>query len=396
MQGALQQMQAIQREVEAGRAELATASARRTLFGPGAGVPASGGVLLSGIGVGAGAPRAGVAAAETGAAAAGAGAAAPRAGAAAPTSSMPPLDVKRPYFRGEMDSDVLDKWIVARRGDIEYHQAAGMLLLPFQQVVWLSQHLEDAAADWWRSVAKPLGLVVDADGFMAALNTRFRSRLDADVAQEQLGQLKQGRTQPVSEYISKVQSLLTRLPAMDAHSRVWSFTRGLLPHLAQKVREQQPATVEVAYETAVRMEGSFLGTTAEHTERSRPKPGGGKGTAAAVNAVAAAADDDGDAAEALEAAVLAAMRRIGAPGGAGAGADGGAWQRQRGQGAAARAGGGTTLRCYRCGKEGHYMAECTAKERVCYGCGKGGHIRADCPEGQTKQGTESKPAQQGK
>jgi hypothetical protein len=38
--------------------------------------------------------------------------------------------------------------------------------------------------------------------------------------------------------------------------------------------------------------------------------------------------------------------------------------------------------CYKCGGEGHIVAECTSKKelRTCYRCGKAGHVRSKCPD----------------
>lgn len=185
------------REDAAREAEAAN-PARRQLFGRGAGVPSSGGMMpISGAGAGP-APRA---APRVGAAALGARAVAPAADAAeaqdreeavAGDGGMPKLEHTRPCFRGEMDSDALDKWIAERWTDIDYYKSAKLMRQPWQQVTWLSAHLKDAAADWWRSTAKPSGEIVSAELFMAALNMRFRSRLDADVAQEALGSSVRG------------------------------------------------------------------------------------------------------------------------------------------------------------------------------------------------------------
>ena len=158
-------------------------------------------------------------------------------------------------FGGDVDSDVLDAWIRDLITHCNYYKLAGRLVTTEQQLVYASAHLKGAAADWWYSTA--MGTVKTLEEFVVAVNGRFKSAVDADVAAERLNQLKQAVGQPVAQYVGKVQQLLLRIPDMSMADRIRAFARGLLPHLAQKIREMRPATFEAACELAIRYEGSF-------------------------------------------------------------------------------------------------------------------------------------------
>jgi hypothetical protein len=320
------------------------------------------------------------------------------AGTAVVVSRLPELRETREFFGGDMDSDALDGWVSNRMRDIRYYRLGGQLQTQEQQVHWLVAHLSGAAMDWWNSTAEPSGRVTTVAEFLQELNTRFRSRLDGDVAADKLMNLCQGLQQPVAQYVSVVQGLLVRLPEMDSRTRIRMFAHGLLPHLAQKVREHEPDTVEEAFEIAIRYEGSFVGLKNKSGGGGGAKPSGqgGKGGAGVgLNAVGVeeqGQDDD------LGTAILAALRRAGV---AGTASGRPAWQQPRPVSGTPAAPGGSTggqLRCYRCGRRGHAKWDCTEKENVCYGCGKPGHIRQDCPERKTRwgSGAEGAGAGQGK
>jgi hypothetical protein len=175
---------------------------------------------------------------------------------AAPVARKKPDLEKLALFQGEMDSEKLDTWLRRLMVHCSYYGSKGGALETEQEKVsYAAAHLEGAAADWWLAIMD--GKVRTMQEFVGAVNGRFRSSVDADMAAEKLFRLKQQQGQPVANYAGVVHQLLLRLPDMAVSDRIRQFTRGLLPHLAQKVREMQPDTLEKATELAIRYEGSF-------------------------------------------------------------------------------------------------------------------------------------------
>jgi hypothetical protein len=279
---------------------------------------------------------------------------------------------KLALFQGEMDSEKLDAWLRRLMVHCSYYgSTGGSLEKEKDKVVYAAAHLEGAAADWWFSVMD--GKVSTMQQFMEAVNGRFRSSVDADVAAEKLYRLKQTQGQPVAMYAGVVHQLLLRLPDMAMSDRVRQFARGLLPHLAQRVREMRPDTLEKATELAIRYEGSF-GLPGEQT-----KGGAGGAGAARINTVTLGEEEKGPGGdEGKEGRVrqlelqLAAVQQ---------------WQKQqhgRPGGAVRpnstpRSEGGRGY-CYRCGEPGHVATKCSFTENVCYNCKEKGHTKWTCPK----------------
>jgi hypothetical protein len=279
---------------------------------------------------------------------------------------------KLALFQGEMDSDKLDAWLRRLMVHCSYYgRRRGALQEEQAKVDYAAAHLEGAAADWWFTA---MGKVTTMQQFIEAVNGRFRSAIDADVAAEKLYRLRQHKGQTVAMYAGLVHQLLLRIPDMAMSDRIRQFTRGLLPHLAQKVREVQPDTLEKATELAIRYEGSF-GVPGEESGEKK-----GAGSKEGINSIQTTREgNDGtqqdSTAEQLQ-LLLAAVQRL-QPGG------GGGNQKQAGATA------GTPKEyCYRCGDKGHRTQNCTFDGNVCYRCKEKGHVRGQCPKGKRSSGAQ--------
>jgi hypothetical protein len=296
-------------------------------------------------------------------------------GSVATQMKMPEL-AKMKTFNGEMDSDGLDSWIRTVITQTSYYEAAGQLNTEPAKVIFASAHLDGAAADWWYS--GEMDKVHTIKEFIIAVNRRFKSSLDADVAAERLNVLKQG-SHPVTHYVGRNQQLLIRIPDMDMKTRIRSFIRGLSPQLAQKLRELRPVTIQDAYEQAIRIEGSFV--TSQGNRFST------------LSNMETNEEEEED--EEEKPVTLAAVRRM--------------MEMQRetkstGGGAGTPAAPDVSkIKCYGCGKMGHYKTQCREnkskgkgkdKSKIkCYGCGKMGHYQSEC-RSEREQPTTAAPGGQ--
>lgn len=270
-------------------------------------------------------------------------------------------------FQGEMDSDKLDAWLRRLMVHCSYYGGKGRPLEDEEEKVrYAAAHLEGAAADWWFAIME--GKVKTMQEFVAAVNGRFRSAVDADVAAEKLYRMKQQQGQSVARYAGLVQQLLLRIPDMAVSDRVRLFARGLLPHLAQKVREMRPSTLEQAVELAIRYEGSF-----DVTPGGKGKGAGGGGETR-LNALTLEAEGDDESEEQQRPAdveqkmelILAAVQKLQQP------------RRQSQAGQPPVAQGRMQVSCFRCGDRGHRATDCSFTEDVCYNCREKGHRKAQC------------------
>lgn len=299
---------------------------------------------------------------------------------AAATTKMPTI-AQLSYFNGEMDTDALGLWLRELRVQVRYYSAHGYLGTDVAQIAYAAAFLRGGAADWWEE-AEASGSIDTFVEFVEAIERRFRSRTDADVADAELVALRQKAGQPVTKHIAAFQQLLIRCPDYkDAPPAITVrvFVRGLQERLAQRLREAAPATFEEAVELAVRIEGSF----------GRQQQGDkGKGLAAVgLNSVEAEERDEAAVPRALAAQLGAMQEQLNAVmAGRGGGARGGP---------GGDVGGGAVRQpyCFRCGDRGHLVNRCTKTESVCYGCKEAGHVRKDCPKRAQRAQT---PAQAGK
>ena len=137
---------------------------------------------------------------------------------------LPALEKLR-NFKGETDTDELDIWLKELKRHCQYYAVSGALNTDEKQLAYAISHLTGGAEAWWetqRDVVRTMA------GFLEALNSRFRSVVDADKAAEELYDIKQKEGQSVASYSDHFMRLLVRVPKMQEDDRIRLYRRGLL------------------------------------------------------------------------------------------------------------------------------------------------------------------------
>lgn len=152
-------------------------------------------------------------------------------------------------------------------------------LLKMQQVPEASQVpfgvalLERAALTWYRSQSAASRTWNWAQ-FSTAIAQAFTPVDDTTTAREQLDLLRQGRDS-AAYYCQRFRQLQTRVPTLSEPDLIHRFTAGLRSSIAQHVRIQRPATLELAMQVAVRADDT---RRPQQQLRAQP-PAGGDGVA---------------------------------------------------------------------------------------------------------------------
>jgi len=168
-------------------------------------------------------------------------------------NSPPPVTAPAP-FRGQEDTATVGDWLRRLMVVVDFHTTTRRFRTEGQRVAYAATLLEGAAQDWWQQVGRTT--VQTFNEFVEAVQRRFTNYADAQLAAQQLGALVQGRD-TVSQYAAKVTKLLGRMPiTTDAATRVRYFVDGLDKAIAEKVRYENPATVDQAIVLAQRTEAA--------------------------------------------------------------------------------------------------------------------------------------------
>lgn len=161
-------------------------------------------------------------------------------------------------FNGMMGKTgfAVDHWIREVNKQFAYYPDAfpdGATKISYA-IGWLS----GPALDWWESEEKAYPAanhgvpLTDWNVFVERLRDRYRPRLPAEIARQQLRSLVQkGR---VEYYCNQFLSLVAHIPNRNEEDKIFDFKTGLDRRLAAKVAERQPATLQEAIEIAVQAE----------------------------------------------------------------------------------------------------------------------------------------------
>ena len=154
-------------------------------------------------------------------------------------------------FHGKTGSYEVDAWIRDMKVQFEFYR--GRFPDEESKVRHAAMFLKGKAAEWWEAEDKSAGVLTSWDLFVERLHERYRPLQAAIVARERLRKLKQ--TGSVSAYADVFQRELTPIKDMSASDQVFNFIAGLSSSVvANKVREQEPATLHEAMVIAVRQD----------------------------------------------------------------------------------------------------------------------------------------------
>ena len=165
-------------------------------------------------------------------------------GAGPATSSNPlPSKVKispPSNFTGNNNDINVDSWLFEM---VQYLDTTGVA--DHQRINVVRNYLKQGALQWWFSQSKLSTCPATWDQFADAIKLRFQPVEAGRVARSQLRSISQGKSS-VTEYASRFQSLLNRIPDMAEADQIEYFINGLRPHIQRDVVIQDPKTLQDA------------------------------------------------------------------------------------------------------------------------------------------------------
>lgn len=165
------------------------------------------------------------------------------------SSLKPP---KIPTFEGVMGFEV-DTWMREVKKHFEWY---GHNKFPNDaaKIKYAAVHFGGAALDWWDAVDKSEMGNWTWNDFERLLHERYRPKLAAEVAREQLARIQQKGNQSVQSLCNTFQRYVAHVPTMHEEDKIFQFKRALHPLIAAKVAESKPATLMEAMHAAVQAE----------------------------------------------------------------------------------------------------------------------------------------------
>jgi Ty3 transposon capsid-like protein len=185
-----------------------------------------------------------------------------------PYLKAPPVE----QFSGEMGTAVTT-FLTSVKANIDY--CAKQYPTDDHRIAAAALYFKGAARIWWDKVDK--STITTWDEFVTALHERYRPKLAAEVARQQIAMLKQRGN--VNSLCNRLLLLVADVPTMHEEDRIFHFKNALDRPIAAKVAEAKPKTLDEAMYAAVQAE-MYVGRNAGFTSypQSRSSTSGGHST----------------------------------------------------------------------------------------------------------------------
>jgi hypothetical protein len=258
---------------------------------------------------------------------------------------------------------------------------------------------------WWAGQSETMAVagkaVVTWSAFVTMLRRQFVPTGDAQSARSELFRLKMRSGENMDAYMQRAVLIVARAGAyVDAKTAgavaLMGADKGRYPFSVKEVQRQERQAGEAGM-TFAQVRAALTAEAAEEPQLGRYSAAGGSGGAGVANG-SAGGRPGGQASSNKQLRINALQQQLRAlqqEAGSDTESDGGGSVIT----AAPVATSSSSLRCYKCGAEGHVVAECTSKKelRTCFVCKQTGHIAKKCSqrkrraEGESAAGGGAKP-----
>lgn len=171
--------------------------------------------------------------------------------------------VKPDTFDGERNARKVEAWLYT----VEKYCQLVKIYDDDQRVLFAVSLLRDAAVTWWRQLENDNTVATPRDWnqFSLAFRTEFKPENTEQLARQKLQELQQRTT--VSSYIRVFRDTMLELPEMDVKDALFVFTNSLKYQVKLHVLMNKPDSLHKAYELAEAFEAAQCVARGFHTPR---------------------------------------------------------------------------------------------------------------------------------
>lgn len=172
--------------------------------------------------------------------------------------------VKPDTFSGERNSRKVDAWLYT----IEKYCELVQMHDDHQRVLFAVALLRDGAVTWWRQLESDTSVATPQtwQQFCDAFRTEFKPENAEQIARQKLQELQQRGS--VSSYVRAFRDTMLELPNMDVKDALFVFTNGLKYQVKLHVLIHKPDSLHKAYELAESYESAQRVARGLHNSRS--------------------------------------------------------------------------------------------------------------------------------